>query len=47
MKTYLITTKDNYGEINKQIVNARSEGEALKRVEISSDITFLQIKEVV
>ena len=47
MKTYLITTTDNYGKPHKHIVNAHSEGEALKRVEISSDITFLQIKEVI
>ena len=47
MKTYIITTKDSYGCTKNTIVSARSEGEALKRAEISSDITFLQIKEVI
>ena len=47
MKTYIITTKNSFGCTKNTIVSARSEGEALKRVEISSDITFFQINEVV
>ena len=47
MKIYIITTKDSYGCTENTIVSARSEGEALKRVEISDDTKFLQISEVV
>ena len=47
MKTYIITTKNSFGCTKNTIVSAYSEGEALKRVEISDDTTYLQINEVV
>ena len=46
MKTYLITTKDSYGETNKRIVNAHSEGEAIELLNLSEDTRYLQIEVV-